>query len=101
MFTTEKYDQFEEARIMLGLTSAWSIYQIDSLSDRHSFEGATEVVYEDHWGSQRVTKQINGLTWAALYVAADACIRDSGDNHHIFIESFERKGNTLFLHTGS
>lgn len=87
----------------LGLRAIWSIYEVDNLSEPHPFEGATKVVYKNHWGKP-VSKTINGATWAALYVAADACIRDSGDNHHVFIEHFEPiKGSDfeLNLSTGS
>lgn len=98
-----KNNHFERIREELGLRSIWSIYEVDNLSERHPFEGATTVVYKDHWGKP-VSKQINGATWAALYVAADACIRDSGDDHHVFIEQFKPiKGSDfeLNLSTGS
>jgi hypothetical protein len=51
-----------------------------------------------------VSCSINGATWAALWVAANACIRDSGDDHHIFIEDFRpdpEDARTLLLSTGS
>jgi hypothetical protein len=88
----------------LALQAVWSEYDVDNMSDRHPFEGADRVVYKDHWGDKPVSCSINGLTWAALYVAADACIRDSGDNHHIFIEQFtlaKDDSRTLILSTGS
>jgi len=52
-------------------------------------------------GDKPIVKSVNGLTYAALYVAADACIRDSGDEHHVFIERFKQVGSTLLLTTGS
>jgi hypothetical protein len=62
------------------------------------------VVYRNHWGKNPVSCSINGATWAALWVAANACIRDSGDDHHIFIEDFRpdpEDARTLLLSTGS
>ncbi len=99
-----KNDHYDRIRSELGLQTTWSIYEVDNLSDRHPFEGADRVVYRDHWGDRPVSKSINGLTWAALYLAADACIRDSGDGHHSFIEGFCPDANdprTLILSTGS
>lgn len=100
-----KHDHYDDVRSQLGLTdSVWSVYEVNNLSDRHPFEGADRVVYKDHWGDKPVQCSVNGLTWAALYVAANACIRDSGDNHHIYIEQFTPSKDdprTLILSTGS
>jgi len=99
-----KSSHFEEVQKELGLRSIWSVYEVDNMSDRHPFEGADRVVYKDHWGGKPVSCSINGSTWAALYVAADACIRDSGDDHHVFIERFtpaKDDARTLILSTGS
>lgn len=99
-----KYAHYRKVAEELGLQTAWSIYDVDNLSDRHPFEGALKVVYEDHWGDKPVSCSVNGLTWAALWVAANACIRDSGDGHHTFIESFRASlddPRTLILNTGS
>ena len=96
---------FDSVSAELGVRSSeWSMYEVDNMSDRHSFEGADRVVYKDHWGDKPVSCSINGLTWAALWVAADACIRDSGDQHHVYIEQFTRDSadpRTLILSTGS
>jgi hypothetical protein len=96
-----KYVHYDRVRKELGLDAIWSIYEVDNLSDRHSFENVTRVVYKDHWGNKEVASEINGGTWAALFVAANACIRDSGDEHHVFIEHFKQFGDTLVLTTGS
>lgn len=101
----EKSDHYDDVKTQLGLDhSTWSIYEVDNLADRHPFEGATHVVYKDHWGDKPVTKEIMGSTWAALYVAANAAIRDSGDAHHVFIEEFKptkADSKVLNLSTGS
>ncbi len=96
-----KHSHYSQVRRELGLNAVWSIFEVDNLSDRHSFENVTRVVYKDHWGNKQVASEINGGTWAALFVAANACIRDSGDEHHVFIENFKQFGDTLILSTGS
>jgi hypothetical protein len=98
---TSKTEHFEKVQEELGVSAIWSMYEVDDLNAPHPFEGAKEVVYRSHWGPKPVHVAINGLTWAALYVAADAVIRDSGDTHHIFIEHFARSGDSLILSTGS
>ena len=98
-----KNAHYDLTRGELGLNSIWSIYEVEDLNSRHPFDSAKTVLYKDHWGANPVLVEINGLTWAALYVAANACIRDSGDTHHVFIESFtpEDDGSVLVLTTGS
>ena len=96
-----KSAHYERIKDDLGLSTIWSIYEVDNLSERYPFEGITTVTYKDHWGTKPVVKPVNGLTYAALYVAADAAIRDSGDDHHVFIEQFKQVGDTLLLSTGS
>ena len=98
-----KNDYYSQVRQELGLSAVWSIYEVDNLSDRHPFEGVTKVVYRAY-GSGDHEVAINGGTWAALYVAANALIRDSGDAHHTFIEGFEQSSinsDVLFMSTGS
>lgn len=100
-----KSDHYDDVRGQLGLKeSIWSIYEVNDLSDRYPFEGVDRVVYKDHWGDKPVSCSVNGLTWAALYIAANACIRDSGDRHHIYIEDFEpskEDPRTPIMQTGS
>ncbi len=98
-----KMDYFDRVREELGLSATWSMYEVDNLSERHPFQGATKVIYRAYGsGDQEVA--INGSTWAALYVAGNALIRDSGDNHHSFIENFTQSSidpTILFMTTGS
>ncbi len=96
-----KYDHYSQVKKDLGLDSIWSITEVDNLSDPHPYEGVKYVTYKRFWGEGIVTQAIHGNTWAALYVAANACIRDSGDDHHVFIEDFRKSGDTLLLTTGS
>jgi hypothetical protein len=99
-----KHDHYYQVRRELGLQATWSVYEVGNLSDPHPFAGTVRVVYQDHWGDRPVSCNINGSSWAALYVAANACIRDSGDTHHVFIEGFRpdpQDPRTLILITGS
>ena len=96
-----KSDHYMSVADDLNLNAIWSMYEVQNLNDRHSFEGVTRVVYRNHNGVGPVSCTINGGTWAALYVAANACIRDSGDCHHVFIEDFTKEDDTLILFTGS
>lgn len=99
---SEHYGRIQEE---LELSSVWSMYEADNLSDPHPYAGATTVLYTDHWGDKDAVRiPIIGLTWAALYVAANAAIRDSGDTHHIYIENFRPSKDdvtVLMLSTGS
>lgn len=96
-----RYDHYSQVKKDLGLDTIWSITDVDNLGDPHPYEGAKYVTYRDFWNDAIVTKAINGKTWAALYIAANACIRDSGDDHHVFIEGFKQSGESLSLYTGS
>lgn len=98
-----KSDHYDQVRKELGLSAIWSITEVDNLNERHPFPSDAFVVYKNHWGeNKQVHCAVYGGTWAAVYVAANACIRDSGDEHHVFIENFELKnGNELHMVTGS
>jgi hypothetical protein len=99
-----KMAHYEEAKVVLGLKSTWSIFEVDCLQGPHPYTGATQVMYKDHWGKEPVIAAIEGPLWVDLYRAADQCIRDSGDAHHCFIEQFvveEQSPGQLRLATGS
>lgn len=99
-----KHDHYAEVQQRMGLRSIWSIYEVDDLDLLHPYHSAAEICYRDHWGGSTVYETIQGVTWADLYAAADRCIRRSGDDHHIFIESFQTvsdQPHQLRLTTGS
>ena len=100
MFSKKKYEEFAKFAENNKLVTVWSIYDVN-LDDKHPFEGAKEVVYSDHWGQGIVADVISGDTWGDLFLAADSCIRSSGDDHHMFIEEFIMRGSHLLLTTGS
>ncbi len=80
-----------------GLAAIWSVYElpIHGFLFDHPFPSDAFVVYKDQHCA------IYGQTWADVYRAADQCIRNSGDLHHIFIENFELWGKEVRLTTGS
>lgn len=100
-----KNKHFHSAKEVLRLKhSEWSIYEVDGIFEEHPFAGADRVVYKDHLGNEPVQSSIQGKTWAMLWCAADECINQSGDGHHVFIEAFrpaEDDPRTLYLSTGS
>ena len=98
-----KFAHYDTIRKDLSLDTTWSVYEVNNLNDRHPYLGAVKLCYKDHWGTP-VEKAIVGTTWVSLYVAANACIRDSGDDHHTFIEQFtpsKEDASILLLTTGS
>ena len=97
-----KFDYYDTVRDELGLRAIWSIYEVDNLSEPHPYKGVTHLVYED-WFGKSIVVAINGLTYAALFVAANAAITRA-NTHHNFIEAFEQNPKNpeiLVLHTGS
>jgi hypothetical protein len=102
-FTDEKFDYYNQVRDDLDLYAVWSIYEVENLNEPHPFKGVKKVIYRAY-GSGDHEVAIEGNTWKALYVAADKLIRDSGDNHHMYIESFKQSSidpEILFVTTGS
>jgi hypothetical protein len=99
-----KHREYQHWQQHYGLRSTWSMYQVNLMTTCHPYKDATHVVYDEHWGDKEVVVEIDGKDWNALYRAADAAIRESGDSHHCFIESFsavEDRPGHLRLHTGS
>jgi len=97
----DRYNHYTTVKTDLGLDAIWSIYEVKDLNERHTYKNAKTMTYKDNWGGDAFSVPINGFTWAALYVAANAAIRDSGDEHHVYVEGFEQVGDTLLLITGS
>ena len=97
------YSQFQKNN---QLKTIWSIYElpIHGFLGEHPYKGAQQLAYRDHWGDEPVFAEIQGTTWADLYRAADQCIRNSGDDHHCFIEQLKpnpAEPLQLILQTGS
>lgn len=85
-----------------GMKSIWSMYEIKDLRARHPWADGTIVTYQG-WGDVEVKVRIDGPLWTDVWRAADKAIRQSGDNHHIFIEGFTQSQNPaeIVLSTGS
>jgi hypothetical protein len=99
-----KNKHFQEVGDQNDFKSIWSDYDVVDLMAKHPYDAPTHVLYDSHWGKDEIRVPILGNTWLALWNAADTAIQLSGDNHHIFVESFEpNEDNTseLILHTGS
>ena len=65
-----KFDYYETVREELGLSAIWSIYEVKNLSEPHPFKDAKIVSYKVYHGKEYQI-EINGSTWAALFVAAN------------------------------
>jgi hypothetical protein len=97
-----KYKSFAEIQSTNKFVSMWSIYDgVNDPTELSPYEGKT-MSYMDNWGEPVEVTLPNGpLSWLQLWEAADKCIKQSGDNHHIFIEGFRKNGGILELITGS
>ena len=97
-----KQAHYGKAREDLGLTSVWSMYEVDSLNHNHPYPSDAIIVYTNGPDGKTVRCVVNGSNWVDVYVAANECIRNSGDQHHIYIEAFSlQNGNELHMTTGS
>ncbi len=93
-----KMDYYDQFKTDNSLGSIWSIYElpVHGFLNNHQYSSDAFVVYQGQHCA------VSGSTWGDVYRAADHCIRNSGDLHHIFIEGFEVKnGNELHMYTGS
>jgi hypothetical protein len=100
-----KHRHYDEVKREAGIThSEWSMYEVQNMTDQHPYANIDRVVYRSHWGPQPVSASITESIWSALWRAADTCIRDSGDSHHVFIEAITpdpQDPRILILSTGS
>lgn len=101
-----KHELFSNTQKNLGLTSVWSMYEVDHFVADHKFGNkVVQIAYHDHWGNNGpVFVEVHGNTWADLWIAADQAIQASGDEHHVYIESFRvnpESPDQLILSTGS
>ena len=97
------YDHYKSVQQINNLDAIWSIQSVKDLNKPHPYKDAKTVTYKSyqHCGDEDVVVPIVGPWWASLYAAADTAIKQSGDEHHCFIEGFEQVGDTLMLVTGS
>lgn len=97
-----KEDHYQKISDENGFKSIWSVSGVTDLNAPFA-GGATHLLYKDHWGKEPVVVPIEGNTWVDLWRAAEKAIDQSGDTHHIFVESFRPgvKPGFLILGTGS
>lgn len=102
MFTDAKWEQYRVYGEQYKLRSIWSMFEVDNLDDLSGIT-ATRLLYKDHWGKSTVSIDLPGgdKTWGELWHAADKAILESGDDHHVFIESLDVSGDTIVLRCGS
>ncbi len=84
-------------------SSIWSMFEVTDFS-AVPFPEARAVTYTRNWGKPVDFMLPINPTWLDLWKAADQLIKESGDNHHVFIEDFTpRKENSFILElsTGS
>lgn len=85
------------------LRSVWSVSEIDYTKMQDCAPEMTEITYES-WGPTQFHKfdKPTTPTWLDLWKIGDTLIQQSGDTHHIFIESFEMVAPGKFkMWTGS
>ncbi len=91
--------------------SVWSVLEVVDQMDSIATVGTgLTMVYAEYWpatdsqarpGKPLTVALPDDPTWHDLHKAADELIRQSGDEHHVFIENFDRVGPVLTLWTGS
>ena len=77
-----RHEYYTNVQTECKLKSVWSIFEVADLYTTHPYTGATKIKCGDQY------THIAGEQWINLYIAADAAIKASGDQHHIFIEAF-------------
>lgn len=97
----KKFDYYDRVKKDNGFKTIWSVYEVEDFNKKHPFEGYKILTYNVNFG-QKAMAEIKGKTWLDLYEAANECIVESEDLHHIFIEGFRvNKEGKLELITGS
>jgi len=91
-------DMSEKFGERLG-NSIWSMYEVDCMMDPHPWKDANCMLYD-----AAPPVPINGPLWIDLWLAANEAIKQSKDEHHVFIEAFtpsQIDPKMLNLSTGS
>ena len=99
-FNNQLFKYYNDIANKWGFLTVWSIYEVKDMNDKHPYSRAKVLKYDENFGKPSLTP-IEGDTWLDLWFAADAVVKESGDEHHIFIEDFEDNGSYLELITGS
>ena len=86
----KKISAFNQIGRQHDFVSQWSI--LDVTTDMECLHGKPldrPLRYKNSWYNFDVVVDMVGPTWLDLWRTADNAIRESGDMHHIFIESIE------------
>lgn len=97
-----KSEMYKRHKEVYKFMSEWSMYEVEDLYAKSGII-AKKMVYKDHWGEKPVEMGMPNwdLSYSELWRAADILIRQSGDEHHIFIEAFKVRDDVIYLHCGS
>jgi hypothetical protein len=92
------YDDIKQAN---KFKSVWSIYEVVSFQASSGF-GNGILKYDNVKVSMREDTNLGCITWMDMWKFAEQAIRESGDDHHMFIERFYDRGDGVIeLITGS
>lgn len=103
-FDDKELDRRMDLANSYGESSVWSVFEVvDNMKDVAYKHKAPTLVYSDHWGNKEVSCKLPpNPTWKQLAKAADKLIKQSRDEHHVYVEDFfETKKGVLELSTGS
>lgn len=104
---TNQIVHFEQLQDTNDFLTFWSMHEIADMDADHPYTGASQLRYEymsshSRWQPGSVVVDIRGTKWMDLWDAANRAVLESGDDHHIFIESFKwDQDGILSLSTGS
>lgn len=86
-------------------STTWSMYEVGRRMFRSAIVNPNGnpiiVAYDGGWGTGGQVILSHSPVWVTVWRACNQLITQSGDSHHVFIEGFNVKGNTLHLQTGS
>ena len=92
------YDDIKQAN---KFKSVWSIYEVFSFQANSGIEG-TLLKYGKVNIPMKKDAMTMCITWMDMWKFAEQAIRESGDDHHMFIERFYDRGDGVIeLITGS
>ena len=91
----EKTRYFNQVRNTHNFASLWSMFEVDHMTDPHPYTNAKWVGYEGHQA------EIKGSWWIDLWDATDRALKAAGEQHYIYIESFDQSEEIVFAGTGS
>ena len=102
-----KFAHYKAMQKHFGYKTVWSNFDVERLDDAlpSKYLDITHVRYYNQLVAVEKRDGALGLDWLAVWAAADKAIRDSGDEHHIFVEGLyqreEDSKGVYYLCTGS